>query len=724
MNKSIFIAIALFCTLTISAQKRIYQDVNQPIEKRVENALSLMTLEEKVGMIHGLTNASSKGVARLGIPEVLCVDGPMGIHEDDALGAPQTNDSCTAFPATIGLAATFNTELALLYGKVIGEEARYRNKTVLLAPGVGIYRTPLNGRNFECLGEDPYLASRIVVPYVIGLQQSSVAACVKVFVLNDQETYRTSTEVKISDRALYEIYLPGFKAAVQEAKAWSFMAAYNKFRGSYCSQSDLLLNQIVKKEWGFDGVIYSDWGGVNNLDEAQKNGLDLEMGVSRRAKADNGTKDHYYFGHRYLKGLKEGKYDVNLLNDKVSRILRMIFRTTMSANRPWGSFVTPEHSEAARKIGEEAIVLLKNDKQTLPIPVGKYKKIAVIGDNATKNLITGGGSSTLKAAYEVSPLVGLTNKYGKDAITYSAGYRTSPWTSGGDVELKINSDSLIQEAVETAKNAEVVLYVGGLNKNHYQDCEGGDRKSYGLPYGQEKLIKALLAVNKNIVVILYSGNAIEMPWLAQVPAVVEAWQLGSESGNALANVISGDVNPSGKLPCSWAKKLEDCAAHSFGVNSYPGDGKNQEYMEDILVGYRWFDTKKITPLFPFGYGLSYTTFVYGKISADKKQYSENETIKLSFTLKNTGKVDGAEAAQVYVSQTKASVARPAKELKAFKKVFLKAGEIQTVEMEVKVKDMAFFNDKTHSWEVEAGEFELCNAASAGDVKSKVSIQVK
>jgi beta-glucosidase len=724
MNKSILFAAVLFCALTVSAQKRIYLDVNQPIEKRVENALSLMTLEEKVAMCHGSSSASSKGVARLGIPEVLPIDGPHGVHEDDALGAIQTNDSCTAFPALTCLAATFNPEMALLYGQSIGEEARYRNKTVLLAPGVNIYRTPLNGRNFEYMGEDPYLASRMVVPYIVGVQQNGVAACVKHFALNNQETYRTATDVVISDRALYEIYLPAFKAAVQEAHVWTLMAAYNKFRGSYCTQSDFLLNKILKNDWKFDGVVYSDWGSVTNTDEAANNGLDLEMGGGKRAKAENGLINKYYLGNRYLKGLKDGKYDLKTLNDKVGRILRMIFRTTMSANRPFGSFVSPEHSEAARKIAEQGIVLLKNDKQTLPIPVGKYKKIAVIGENATKTLITGGGSSTLKAAYEVTPLMGFINKYGKDAITYSAGYRTSPWTPGADVELKINSDSLIQEAVETAKNAEVVFYVGGLNKNHYQDCEGGDRKSFGLPYGQDKLINAILAVNKNITIILCSGNAIEMPWLAHVPAVVQAWIMGSESGNALANIISGDVNPSGKLPFSFPKKLEDNAAHSFGTKSYPGDGKVQEYMEDILVGYRWFDTKKITPLFPFGYGLSYTSFEYGKITTDKKQYTENETIKLSFTLKNTGKVDGAEAAQVYVSQTKASVARPAKELKAFKKTFLKAGEMQTVEMEVKVKDMAFFNDKTHSWEVEAGEFVLCNAASAGDVKSKVSIQVK
>ncbi|MGB4415091.1 MAG: glycoside hydrolase family 3 C-terminal domain-containing protein [Paludibacter sp.] len=729
--------ITIFSILCISlflnfarAQKPVYLDVNQPIEKRVEQALSLMTLDEKVAMCHAQSKFSSKGVPRLGIPEVWTDDGPHGIREevfwDKWSGAGWTNDSCTAFPALTSLAASFNPQMALLYGKTIGEEARYRNKNVLLGPGVNIYRIPLNGRNFEYMGEDPYLSSRIVVPYVQGVQQNGVAACVKHFALNNQEADRMSIDVQVSDQALNEIYLPAFKAAVEEGKAWAIMGSYNQFRGEHCCHNDLLLNKILKTDWKFDGVVISDWGGVHNTDQAVNNGLDLEMGTSTNGLTTNGTSPYseYYLANPYLRGLKSGKYSESVLNDKVRRILRLIFRTTMSADRPFGKFVSPEHSEAARKIAEEGIVLLKNNKQFFPIPVGKYQKIAVIGENATRSLVIGGGSSSLKVAYEVSPLKGLIQKYGKDHITFSKGYASGENEYNKEVGTKLNNDSLINAAVATAKDADVVLFFGGLNKNHFQDSEGADRKSMDLPFGQDKLIAALLKANKNVAVILLSGNAVSMAWVNEVPAIMQAWYLGSEAGNAIANVLSGEVNPSGKLPFSFPKKLADNAAISFGPISYPGlDGK-EEYKDDILVGYRWFDTKKIAPLFAFGYGLSYTTFEYGKIMTDKKLYTPDETVKVSFTLKNTGKVDGAEATQVYVSDPKATVMRPVKELKAFKKVFLKAGETQTIEMEIKVKDMAFYNETTQSWTVEPGEFVLRNAASSNDVKSSVSIQIK
>jgi beta-glucosidase len=456
------------------------------------------------------------------------------------------------------------------------------------------------------------------------------------------------------------------------------------------------------------------------------NGLDLEMGTSTNGLTTDGTAPYseYYLANPYLRGLKSGKYTETVLNDKVRRILRLIFRTTMSANRPFGKFVSPEHSEVARKIAEEGIVLLKNDKQFLPIPVGKHQKIAVIGENATRSLVIGGGSSSLKVAYEVSPLKGFINKYGKNQIVYSKGYISGENKYDKEVSAKTNADSLINAAVDVAKQADVVLFIGGLNKNHLQDSEGADRKSMELPFNQNELIAALLKVNKNVVVILNSGNAVTMPWLNDVRAIVQSWYLGSEAGNAISNVISGEVNPSGKLPFSFPKKLEDNAAISYGELSYPGINNNQEYKEDILVGYRWFDTKKIAPLFPFGYGLSYTTFEYGKISTDKKTYTADETIRISFTLKNIGKMNGSEVAQVYVSQPKASVIRPVKELKAFKKVFIVAGETQTVEMEIKAKDLSFYNEKTKNWTLEPDEFILSIAASSADVKSKIAIQIK
>ncbi|MEI6555655.1 MAG: glycoside hydrolase family 3 C-terminal domain-containing protein [Paludibacter sp.] len=712
----------------LKSQKPIYLDVHQSIEKRIENAISLMTLEEKVAMCHAQSKFSSKGVPRLGIPEIWMTDGPHGIREevfwDKWDGAKWTNDSCTAFPALTCLAASFNPEISYLYGKSIGEEARFREKTVLLGPGINIYRTPLNGRNFEYMGEDPFLSSSMVVPYIKGVQQNGVAACVKHFALNNQEKDRFSVNVEVSDRALNEIYLPAFKAAVLEGKAWSIMGSYNRFRGQHCCHNDLLLNKILKTDWKFDGAVISDWGGVHNTDESVNNGLDLEMGTSTDGLSTDGTAPYsnYYLANPFLMGLKSGKYDEKLLNDKVSRLLRMIFRTTMSIDRPFGKFVSPEHSEAACKIAEQGIVLLKNEKNTLPIPVGKYKKIAVIGENATRSLVVGGGSSSLKVAYEVSPLEGLIKKYGKETILYTKGYSSE--FDENNPKNKLIADSLLTVAMEVAKNADAVIFIGGLNKNWFQDSEGDDRKSMVLPYNQDKLINSILTVNKNLTVLLCSGNAVEMPWLEKVPALVQTWYLGSEAGNAIANIISGEVNPSGKLPFSFPKKLEDNAAISFGKTSYPGIDNKQEYLEDILVGYRWFDTKKITPLFPFGFGLSYTTFEYGKITTDKKEYSQNEVIKLSFTVKNTGKTNGSEIIQVYISQPKASVIRPVKELKAFKKVFLKAGELQIVELEIKAKDMAFYNDKTKEWTLESSEFILRNAASSADVKSSISIQIK
>ena len=733
MKKNSVISIALFCVIfcfgTLKGQKEIYLDVNQPIDKRIESALSKMTLEEKVAMCHAQSKFSSKGVPRLGIPEVWTDDGPHGLREevfwDEWSGAKWTNDSCTAFPALTCLAASFNPQMSLIYGQSIGEEARYRNKTVLLGPGVNIYRTPLNGRNFEYMGEDPYLSSRMVVPYIQGVQQNGVSACVKHFALNNQEVNRMTVNVEVSDRALREIYLPAFKAAVVEGKAWSIMGSYNQFRGEHCCHNDLLLNKILKGEWAFDGVVISDWGGVHDSDQSVNNGLDLEMGTSTNGLTSKATSTYaeYFLANPFLKGLKSGKYSEELLNDKVRRILKLIFRTTMSANRPFGRFVSPEHSDAARQIAEQGIVLLKNDKQLLPIAVGKYKKIAVIGENATRSLTIGGGSSSLKVAYEVSPLQGLITKYGADHILYSSGYASGKSDYGREAASKLNADSLLSAAVATAKDADVVLFVGGLNKNHNQDCEGGDRKSLDLPFGQDKLIAALLKVNKNVVVILNSGNAVAMPWVNEVSAILQGWYLGSEAGTAMANVITGDVNPSGKLPFSFPKKLEDNAAQSFGKESYPGDNGNEKYMEDILVGYRWFDTKKITPLFAFGHGLSYTTFEYGKIKTDKNTYASNETVKLTFSVKNTGKVKGAEAAQVYISDVKSTVLRPLKELKAFSKVMVEAGESKDVEINLPVKDWAFFNDKTQTWDIEPGKFSIMVGSSSKDIRQTFPVNV-
>lgn len=715
--------LSLFAQKGGRAATPVYLDENKAIEQRVEDALSRMTLEEKVAMVHAQSNFSSAGCPRLGIPELWMSDGPHGVRAEVLWGnfdwANWTTDSCTAFPALTCLAASFNPDMAYAYGEAIGAEARYRKKDVLLAPGVNIYRSPLNGRNFEYMGEDPYLASRLAVPYIQGVQTNGVAACVKHYALNNQEQWRGSINVVVDDRALHEIYLPAFKASVLEGGTWALMGSYNKYKGQHCCHNDFMLNKILKQDWGFDGAVVSDWSGTHSTDEAATNGLDVEMGTWTDGLKLLGrpfTYNDYFLANPYLKGLKEGRYAVKDLDDKVRRMLRLCFRTNMDRHRPYGSFATPEHADVARKIGEEGIVLLKNDKGFFPIAPGRYSKILVVGENAVRSLTVGGGSSELKVKREISPLQGLKEKYGDDRISYTMGYTSDP--------SKFNVDSLKQQAIAMAKDAEVVLFIGGLNKDAHQDCEGEDRQIFELPYEQGALISQLAASNKNTGVIIISGNGVSMPWLKSVPALMQSWYLGSEAGYATANVVSGEVNPSGKMPFSIPVKLEDNAAHHFGTKAFPGDGTDVVYEEGILVGYRWHDTKKIPALFPFGYGMSYTTFSYGKMATNKKVYGKEDTIELSFTLANDGKCAGAEAAQIYVSQSNPLLERPVKELKAFKKVFLDAGERKVVSLSIPVKELAYYDDKKQDWVVDSDQFTLHCGASSTDIKSSVSIQVQ
>lgn len=719
------------CVFNVWAQDKlpVYLDDSKSIEQRVEDALSRLTLEEKVAMIHAQSKFSTPGCPRLGIPELWMSDGPHGIRAeiswDSWKHAGWTNDSCTAFPALTCLAATFNPALSLEYGKAIGEEARFRKKEVLLGPGVNIYRTPLNGRNFEYLGEDPCLASRMVVPYIHGVQQNGVAACLKHFVVNNQELRRKQINVIVSERALREIYFPAFKAGVQKGQAWSVMGAYNKYNNQFCTHNHWLVNKVLKEEWGFDGVYFSDWGSTHDTDEAACNGLDIEMGT--RTDGLNYTEamayDNYHLAKPYLAKLQKKELPMDDLDDKVRRVLRLNFRTNMNRNRVYGSLGTPEHHNIARRIAEEGIVLLKNQADFFPIATGKYRKIAVIGDNAVRSLTLGGGSSELKVKKEISPLEGIKRIYGEDNVVYSIGYTSGPSKLHPHLLSVQKTDSLIQAAVRVAKDADVVLFFGGLNKNQYQDCEGVDRLDYQLPYRQDDLLEALLDANKNVGVILISGNAVAMPWINKVPALIQSWYLGSEAGNAIANVIAGKVVPSGKLPFSIPAKLSDNGAHHFGPDSYPGDTLNVTYMEDILVGYRWHDTKKIPALFPFGYGLSYTTFKYGKMTADKKEYSPDDTVKVSFTLTNTGRSEGAESVQLYVGQEHPSVLRPVKELKAFDKIKLQPGESKEVSLTVPVKDFAYFDDIKKAWVVEPDRYTLYCGASSRDIKSTIKISV-
>ena len=711
-----------------------YLDPNAPVEERVEDALARMTIEEKIAIIHAQSKFSSPGVRRLGIHELWCTDGPHGIRPDvfwdkwDQAGC--TNDSCVAYPALTALAATWNREASALYGKSIGEEARYREKDVLLGPGVNIYRSPLNGRNFEYMGEDPYLAAQMVVPYVQEVQKNGVAACVKHYALNNQEAYRHHTEPVLDDRTLYEIYLPAFKAAVVEGGSWSIMGAYNYFEGQHACHNDRLLNQILKQEWGFDGAVISDWGGTHDTEEAIHNGLDLEFGTWTNGLTQGYTNayDSYYLAQPYLKQIREGKVGTEELDDKARRVLRLIFRTAMNTNKPYGSLVSEAHIEAARQIGEEGVVLLKNDHHTLPIDLSTKPRIAVVGENAIKMMTVGGGSSSLKVAAEVSPLEGLRKAVGESGeVLYARGYvgdvntQYNGVVAAQDLHDDRSEEELIAEAVALAKECDWVVMFGGLNKASHQDCENSDRFGLELPYAQNRLIEALAAVNDKFVFVNISGNAVAMPWVESVPAIVQGWYLGSEAGNSLANVLVGSVSPSGKLPFTFPVRLEDCGAHSVG--EYGGKGK-VHYAEGILVGYRWHETKNIAPLFAFGHGLSYTTFEYTNASLSSKSIREGGRVWAEVTVTNSGDRDGAEVVQLYVGDNEASVLRPAKELKGFQKVWLRAGESKRVKIEVPYEALCFFDDKAHAWRAEKGAFTISLGSASDDIRATLPLRLR
>ncbi len=719
----------LLINAKVNAQQiTVQNNSNQYLEKRIDSIIQQLTLEEKVAMCHAQSKFSSPGVPRLGIPEIWMSDGPHGvrgeINWDDWGYAGWTNDSITAFPALTCLAATFNPKLSKKYGINVGEEARYRKKDVLLGPGVNIYRTPLNGRNFEYMGEDPYLASKMVVPYIKGVQTNGVAACVKHYVLNNQELWRDHINVEVSDRALHEIYLPAFKAAVQEGKVWSLMSAYNQYQGQYCSHNEKL-NKILKEDWKFDGALITDWGATHNTKEAALYGLDIEMGTGTDGltMSTKNAYDYYYLANPFLELLKKGDIDESFLNDKVRRILRLMHRTSMNKNRGFGKINNQEHLDVAREIATEGIVLLKNENSFFPIKDNKNITIAVIGENATRPMTIGGGSSELKAKHEISPLDGLKARYKNATIIHAMGYESGPSVYAKVLPAKLDAEKLKNEALEVASKADIVLFFGGLNKSHLQDCEGGDRQSYGLPFAQDDLINDIIKVNTNTSVILVSGNAVEMPWHNKTKAIIQTWYLGSQAGLAIADIISGDVNPSGKLPFSFPKKLQDNAAHSFGKISYPGDSINQIYKEGILVGYRWHDTKKIKPLFAFGEGLSYTTFNISEIKVNKKIFSKNEEIKITCKVTNTGTYDGSEVVQVYIGKPKSKVKRALKELKGFQKVFINKGEAKDLEITINTNDLAFYDESISNWNLENGSYEIFVGNASNNIISNLKIKI-
>ena len=725
------IACGLFLNAA-AASSQVTDKEKVQMEKRIEKLIKKMTLEEKVGLLHGNSKFYVAGVERLGIPEWSLSDGPHGVRAEinrhDWAYAGWTNDSASYFPTGTAFAAAWNPELAYRRGEVLGEEARWRKKDVLLGPGVNIIRSPLCGRNFEYMSEDPYMNSVLAVAYIKGLQSRDVACSVKHFAVNNQETNRTTVDVECSERALREIYLPAFKAAVQEGGALTVMAAYNKFRGEFCAENNYLVRKILRNEWGFDGVYVTDWGAAHSTVPSMEAGLDLEMGTLIDKYED------WYYANPLIEAVKSGKIPMSLVDEKVGDVLRVMIKTNVLDPKKRfgpGSMNTKEHQQATYDAAAEAIVLLKNQNNLLPLDFSLIKSLAVIGDNATRKHSNGGLSSEIKAVYEVTPLEALRAKWGdKVDIRFAQGYEklstfvegSNNGQSSGTFSSKTQeSDALLKEAVEVARTSDVALLVCGLN--HDYDTESFDRLNMDIPYGQVELIQEVVKANPRTIVVMIAGSPLNMAAVDICsPAIVWAWFNGMEGGNALVDVLSGKVNPSGKMPFTTPVSLDQSPAHALG--NFPGRDLKVNYEEDILVGYRWFDTKDLPVVYPFGYGLSYTTFNYSNLNTDKKTYDQADTIQATFTLTNTGDREGAEVAQLYVSDPVCSVMRPVKELKGFKKVFLKPGESRRITLDIPVSSLAFYSEAQSQFVVEPGEFILQLGASASDIKQKISIEVK
>ena len=707
----------------------LYRNPKLSVEQRVQDLLARMSLEEKVDMLSG-TGFESKPNVRLGIPAIKMADGPQGVrshlprshrgqggHAVNALETDDTGDAdslswltgmlntpsvpTTAFPSGVALAATWNPSLIEEVGRVIGQESRTLNKDVMLAPCVNIQRTPYGGRNFESFGEDPYLASRMAVAYIEGIQSQGVIATVKHFVANNQEFKRRTINAKIDERVLHEIYYPAFRAAVQEAGVWSVMSAYNKLNGTWCSENPYLLTDILKTRWGFKGFVVSDWGAVHSTIEAANAGLDIEM-----------PRGKFLVQELLLPAISKGQVKQAVIDDKVRRMLRAMFSIGLF-DRPaseGGPVDTPEQRAIARTAEAQGIVLLKNTGAILPLMPDKVRSIAVIGPNAAVARVGGGGSAMVRPVYAASPLAGLRLRAG---TRFSVGYALGCAMAGEETEDSAFSADLIQEATSLAAVSDVaVIFVGNSLRI---ESEGFDRKTLELPQGQDELIEAVAKTNKNTVVVLNVGAPVLMGhWIDDVPAVVNAWFGGEEMGNAIADVLFGDVNPSGKLPITLFKEWEDSPAYG----RYPGKKGKVDYDEGLYVGYRHFDKHNIEPQFPFGHGLSYTTFAYSDLKV-----SAGEPVRVSVNVRNSGAREGAEVVQLYVRDVEARVDRPVKELKAFRRVVLKPGETQTVSFALDKSALAFYDVTRKDWVVEPGTFEVFVGASSWDIRLKAAFEL-
>jgi len=689
-------------------ERPAYLDPGQPRETRVEDLLRRLTIEEKIGMLHADSKFSTAPVPRLGVPTRWLTDGPHGVREDVGPHtwnpAGRTDDYATYMPALSALASTWNVDLARAYGEVLGEECRARGKDILLGPIADIARTPLSGRLYEYFGEDPFLNARFSVNYIRGVQDHDVAACIKHFAGNNQEMGRATIDMDMDERTLREIYLPPFEAAVKKAGVWAVMGAYTKFRGEHCAYSDYLINKILKGEWGFQGLVMSDWGGTYDTRQAVLGGLDLEMGTLTSGTEEARPYKDYYLANPFLEGLRKGEYPTSLLDDKVRRNLRPMFAMHVFDARKPGSLNTPEHQATAQRIAEEGMVLLKNEGDALPLDPSRVTSLAVIGENAVRHNANGFFGAGVKTMHEITPLEGIVKRLGDRAnITYSIGY------------AKLGGSNLIERAVAAARQAEVAVIVAGLNHSRYLDDEGWDRKNLRLPYDQDELIQRVVQANPRTIVVLISGPAIEMdPWLDRVPAVLQANYPGMEGGTALARVLFGDVDPSGKLTCTYPKRLMDSPAHALGT--YPGTNGTLFYTEGLLVGYRWFDTKNIEPLFPFGYGLSYTRFEYSDLKLVAGDPPDDPVVTAEFEIANTGRRAGAEVAELYVRQAHPGLPRPLKELKGFEKVLLQPGEKRKVSIPIDRRAFAYYDPGKNGWVSEAGDFEIQIGSSSRDIR--------
>jgi len=689
----------------------LYLDANQSVEQRVEDLLGRMTLEEKISLIHGNSMFTTPAIPRLGIPAHWLTDGPQGVREDvgpfDWRTAGHTDDYASYMPGLSSLASTWNLDLATAFGNVLGQESRKRGKDVILGPIADITRTPLSGRVYEYFGEDPFLNTRMSVNYIRGVQTNDVAACIKHFAGNNQELGRATLNMDMDERTLREIYLPPFEAAIKEAGVWTVMGAYTKFRGEHCAYSDYLINKILKGEYGFQGLVTSDWGGTYSTKEAVLGGLDLEMGTLITGTERERPYDDYYLARPFLEGIRSGEYPVSLLDDKVRRNLRVMFGTHVFDQRKPGSINTPEHQATALRVAEESIVLLKNNNNALPLDATKIKSVAVIGENAVRHNATGLFGAGVKTMHEITPLDGILQRVGTNLnITYSVGYAK-----------KGANSNMVERALTAARQADVVIVVAGLNHSRYLDDEGWDRTNLSLPYGQGELIQKVAKANPRTIVVLISGPAIEMdPWLGKVPAVLQAGYPGMEGGTAIARVLFGDVNPSGKLTVTYPKRLMDSPAHA--LDTYPGTNGTLFYKEGLLVGYRWFDAKDIKPEFPFGFGLSYTTFEYSDLKLIPGQDTNGPVVTAQFDIANTGSRAGDEVAELYIHQDHPSLSRPPKELKGFKKVFLRPGQKKTVSIPLDQRAFAFYDPSQSGWVSEAGNFKILVGSSSRDILLK------